>query len=367
MNDSSTNNGVGRASVLVIDDDDQVRRAVTRILERYGHTCTTAADTRQAREELEISEPDIVLCDVRMPGESGLHFLARIREQRPNLPVVMLSGIGELNIATDALGLGAYGWLTKPFDSNQVLIAVSNALIRARLEEQSRAYEQRLEQAVLDRTRELGDTVVKLERSERELRRVTEDTIQALTRAIERRDIETGDHIARVSRYATMLARCAGMPEPLCERIRAASPMHDVGKVGVPDGILLKPGRVTPAEFDVIKQHVVLGHAILSRSTQPLLQLAAEIAYTHHERWDGRGYPSGLRADDIPFEGRITAIADTFDALVTRRVYKSAVPLERAYHVIREERGSHFDPELVDLFLEHRDEAAAIFADLPDN
>jgi putative two-component system response regulator len=256
--------------------------------------------------------------------------------------------------------------VTKPFDTSQVLIAVANALIRARLECESHIYERRLESAVAVRTGELRATVAKLERSEADLRQLTEDAIAALTQAIERRDIETGDHIERVSRYATMLAGAAGVPEDRCQMIRAASPMHDVGKIGIPDRILLKPGRVTAAEFSVIKRHVEVGHAILSRSTQPLLRLAAEIARTHHERWDGQGYQIGLRGEEIPLEGRITAIADTFDALISRRVYKAPIPLERAFSVIRENRGTQFDPDLADVFLGCREEAAAIFSELRD-
>jgi putative two-component system response regulator len=357
---------VEAATVLIVDDDAQVRLLVSRILERHGHRCDHAAHAAEARRMLANGRPDLLLCDVNMPGESGLELLEYLSGEFPGLPVVMLSGIGEVDVATGALELGAYGWVTKPFDAGQLVIAVANALIRAGLEEQSRVYEEQLEQTVAERTFELMQTVAQLEQSEEELRRVAEDTIAVLSRAIERRDIETGNHIERVSRFATLLAERHGLEPDRCGMIRAAAPMHDVGKVGVPDGILLKPGRVTRAEFSVIRQHVSLGHAILSQSPQPLLVLAAEIAYTHHERWDGTGYPEGLKGAAIPFEGRITAIADTFDALVTRRVYKPAVPLEEAYGIIVAERGRQFDPELVDLFLAHRDEAAAIFARLPE-
>jgi putative two-component system response regulator len=281
--------------------------------------------------------------------------------------VVLVSGIEGVDVALGALELGAYGWVSKPFDANQVLIAVANALIRARLERRSREYEERLEDAVRDRTAELGDTIEKLERSEAELRNVTQDTILALTRAIERRDIETANHIERVSLYATVLARRLGLPDDECELIRGASPMHDVGKVGIPDGILLKPGPVTAAEFNVIKQHVTLGHSILSRSEQPLLRLAADVAETHHERWDGGGYLHGLRGEEIPLAGRITAIADAFDALVSRRVYKPRVPVNDALAVIAEGRGNQFDPQLVDLFLECRGDVTEIVAAHPEN
>lgn len=358
--------GPAQAEILVVDDDEQGRDALCRILQGNGYFCQLASDVREARRVLEIMRPDLVLSDVRMPGESGITLLEYIRAEFPFLPVVLVSGIEGIDVAMGALELGAYGWVSKPFDANQVLIAVANALIRARLERQTRDYEERLEQAVRDRTAELGDTVLKLERSETELRRVTQDTILALTRAIERRDIETANHIERVSLYATLLATRLGLTRDECELIREASPMHDVGKVGIPDGILLKPGPVTAAEFAVIKQHVALGHSILSRSDQPLLRLAADVAETHHERWDGGGYLHGLRGEEIPLAGRITAVADTFDALVSRRVYKDPVPLDRALAVIEEGRGTQFDPQLVDVFLDCRADVAAIVAELPD-
>jgi cyclic di-GMP phosphodiesterase len=359
--------GPAQAEILVVDDDEQGRDVLCRILQGCGYFCHLASNVREARRVLELMRPDLVLSDVRMPGESGITLLEYIRAEFPFLPVVLVSGIEGIDVAVGALELGAYGWVSKPFDANQVLIAVANALIRARLERESRDYEERLEQAVRDRTAELGDIVVKLERSETELRRVTQDIILALTRAIERRDIETANHIERVSLYATVLAEHLGLTHHECELIREAAPMHDVGKVGIPDGILLKPGPVSTAEFSVIKQHVALGHSILSRSEQPLLRLAADVAETHHERWDGGGYLHGLRGEEIPLAGRITAVADTFDALVSRRVYKDPVPLERALAVIEEGRGTQFDPQLVDVFLACRADVAAIVAEHPDS
>jgi putative two-component system response regulator len=352
--------------ILIVEDHEMAGAVLRRILEGHGYRCHLVTDAHEARRALDETQPDLVLSDVRMPGESGVALLEHIRAEFPLLPVVMVSGVGEVDVAIAALELGAYGWVTKPFDANQVLIAAANALIRTRLESDSRAHEERLERAVVERTKELEDTVLKLECSKAELRRVTEDTIVALTRAIERRDIETANHIERVSLYATLLARRLGLPDEQCELIRAASPMHDVGKVGIPDGILLKPGPVTPAEFSVIKQHVSLGHSILCRSDQTLLRLAAEVAGTHHERWDGGGYLRGLRGDEIPLEGRITAIADTFDALVSRRVYRRPVPLDQALVVIADGRGTQFDPELAGVFLDCRDEVAAIVAQHPD-
>jgi cyclic di-GMP phosphodiesterase len=363
---SPSSSSLAPKRILIVDDDGQIRAVLARMLQSHHYVCDLAEDAAHARELLGQLRPDLVLSDVRMPGESGLDLLRHIRDRYPRLPVVMISGVGEVDVAFSALDVGAYGWVTKPFDASQVLIAVSNALIRAGLEERTRAYERHLEQIVIERTHELEATVEQLEHSQDELQHATRDTIEALTRAIERRDIETGQHTERVSRYATILAEAYGLPADTCSMIRAAVPMHDVGKVGVPDGILLKPGPVSSAEYTVIKQHVSLGHEILSRSTQPLLTMAAEIAETHHERWDGQGYLRGLRGEDIPLTGRITAIADAFDAMVSPRVYKPAIPPDAAWQAIKDGAGGQFDPDLADLFVEHEAQVQQVMAQVPD-
>jgi putative two-component system response regulator len=194
----------------------------------------------------------------------------------------------------------------------------------------------------------------------------SEETIRVLTRAIEGRDVETGQHIERMSRYAALLAEHHGLDVDRCELIRLASPMHDVGKIGVPDGILFKPGMLSKGEYDVIKEHPILGNEILGKSAQPLLVMAALIALTHHERWDGTGYPHGLAGEHIPLEGRIASVADVFDALLSRRVYKPAFPLEQAVQIMADGRGTQFDGDIVDLLLAHLDDAAAIQEQYPD-
>jgi putative two-component system response regulator len=352
--------------ILVVDDDEMVRSMLGRILARHGYECRLVEGALRAREVLEDEDFELVLSDVLMPDESGIGLLRHVREARPHLPIVMVSGVNDPDLARTALELGAYGYVTKPFHANQVVIAVDNALRRAQVEAENREYRERLEWMVTDRTVELAEALRTVELTEETLRRASEETIQALSQAIEGRDIETGQHIARMSRYAGLLAELAGLDHEHCDLIRLASPMHDVGKIGVADGILFKPGKLTPAEFDVIKQHTEAGYSMLAKSDQPLLQLAATIARTHHERWDGAGYFQGLAGEGIPLEGRITAIADVLDALLTRRVYKSAYPFERSVEIIREGRGSQFDPELVDLFCAHLDDFAVVHASFPD-
>jgi putative two-component system response regulator len=290
-----------------------------------------------------------------LPGETGIALLRSLRGEYPRLPIVMVSGVCDPDVANTALELGAYGYVTKPFDANQVVIAVNNAILRATAEEENRAYRDQLEWMVTDRTVELADALNDLATSDALLRVSSEATVDMLAQAIEGRDIETGQHIARMSRYAALLAHGYGLDEEQCRMIRLASPMHDIGKIGIADGILFKPGVLSGAEYDVIKEHAEQGYKILAKSDHPLLQLAATIARTHHERWDGSGYPHGLAGDSIPIEGRITAVADVFDAVVSRRVYKPAFPFEQALDVVRAGRATAFDPDVTDAFFENLD------------
>lgn len=339
--------------ILVVDDDPQMRRVLTRVLEGAEHECMAVETVADARTAMRDPACQLVLCDVMMPGESGFDLVREARRERPDLPIVMISAVTDVSLATLALELGAYGYVTKPFEPNQVLIAVANALRRAELEAENRTYRNHLEAMVEARTRALRE-------AEQQVRDASEEMVSTLAQAIEGRDIETGNHILRMSHYTALLARHAGLDAERVEQLRLASPMHDVGKIGIADGILFKPGSLTPAERAVVEQHADIGHRILAKSEQPLLQLAATIARTHHERWDGTGYPLGLAGEQIPFEGRIVAIADVFDALVSPRVYKPAFEIDHALSIMREGRATHFDPELLDLFLDRFDEVEAI-------
>jgi len=345
--------------ILVVDDDPQVCEVLSRILESHDHECTTAASVDEARPVLGDPACELVLCDVMMPDESGFDLLRQLHDQHAEIPVVMVSGVHDVGLATLALELGAYGYVTKPFEPNQVLIAVANALRRAELEVENASYRIHLEELVDARTTDLAA-------ARSGLRVASEEMVNALSQAIEGRDIETGYHIARMSRYTTLIAQRAGLDADVCDEIRLASPMHDVGKIAIADGILFKPAALTAAERTVIEEHAEIGFSILAKSEHPLLQLAASIARTHHERWDGEGYPQGLAGEAIPFEGRITAIADVFDAIVSRRVYKPAIPLDRAITIMREGRATHFDPELLDVFLANMDEVEAIRSEYVD-
>jgi putative two-component system response regulator len=346
--------------VLIVDDEDQIRTLLARLLGTHGYECETAESAAEARRMLKETSYGLVLSDVNMPGESGLDFTREVLAQYRDTAVVMVSGMDDPSYAEVATEHGAYGYILKPFKPNELLINVGNAFRRRALEIENRGHRDRLEQTVLERTAALRKTIQQLETSDAELRRLREETIRRLSWAAEFRNQETGEHIIRMSLYCALLARLAGVDKDSTEMIRIASPMHDVGKIGIPDRILLKPGRLTDDERTVMEGHAEMGHRILAGSQVELLDLAALMALTHHERIDGTGYPAGLRGDEIPLEGRITAIADVFDALTSNRIYRPAFQPDEARTMMLGARGTHFDAELLDLFFGSYDDVLEI-------
>lgn len=347
--------------ILIVDDEEGIRRLLGYMLQTQGYETVLASDARDARGKLAEQPFALILCDVNMPGESGMDLVRDILQQYPHTAVIMVTGLDSSVLANAALDIGAFGYIVKPFESNKVMIDVANALRRRKLELENRLHRENLEDVVRTRTMALQQALEWLERSEKELRLSREETIQRLAIAAEYRDGATAQHIQRMSHYCELLARKYGLPAERCDLIRTASPMHDIGKIGTPDHVLLKPGKFTPEEFDVISQHAEIGYRILSGSDAEILKVAASIAWTHHERWDGNGYPRKLKGEDIPIEGRIAAIADAFDALTTQRVYKPAFTLDYAVELMNKHRGTHFDPELLDIFFASRDDIQRIY------
>ena len=315
---------------------------------------------------LESGDYQLMLVDVSMPGESGLEFSRSILETRPDIAVIIATGINSPEIAQQAFDSGVYGFICKPFEMNEVVINVWNALRRRTLEIENRHHREQLEVKVAERTRELQEAIARLEKAESAVVRSQAETIYRLSKAAEFRDNETARHIERMSRYCEIIARRLGMPEDRATLLKMASPLHDVGKIGTPDQILLKPGRLDPAEFEIMKQHAEIGYRILAGSSSDLLNLAATIAWTHHEKFDGSGYPRGLVGKEIPIEGRIAAVADVFDALTSARVYKPAMPNEQSLSILRDGRGKHFDPEVLDAFLDSMEEVVQVQATFKD-
>lgn len=340
--------------ILVVDDEAMMRRLLEKLLRMEGYEVVLASSGEQALAALLRDGADTVLLDMRMPGMSGLEVCRQIRNHPRSLhtPVVFITAVNDRELRRKGMEAGADDFLSKPFDEVELMARVRNSVRVKRYYDNLAQQKKQLEIAVLERTTELNDAVSRLTQIQVDLRASQEETIYRLSRAAEFRDDETGQHLQRMSRYCQLIARRIGLDEPTCELLRIASPMHDVGKLGIPDSILLKPGRLTPDEFTVMKGHAEIGYRILVGSEAIPLKIAATIAHTHHEKWDGNGYPRGLAGEEIPLYGRIAAIADVFDALTSARPYKPAWKLEDALQLMAQSRGTHFDPTLIDVFFE---------------
>ncbi|MCU1461842.1 MAG: Response regulator with domain [Acidimicrobiales bacterium] len=334
------------------------------MLAGHGYTCLEAATTVQARLVLD-AEDDVaaVLCDIRMPGTSGMELLKDLTADFPDLAVVMTTVVDDPGTAEAAFDLGAFGYVIKPFDTNELLVNLASALRRRDLELAQRRHVRSLEDTI-GRGRVLGGVLEGLEADGRG--DDSGDLIERLSRAVSLRDEETGRHIDRMSRYAVVLAEAVGFRARPLEDLRLATALHDVGKIGVPDGILLKPGALSAAEYTAMQHHARIGYQLLAGSTSALLSLAADIALTHHEWWDGTGYPRGLAGTEIPEEARIAAVTDVFDALTSNRVYRRAMTFEEAMEMMGELRGRQFEPRLLDAFFASIESLRAIRAAYPD-
>jgi putative two-component system response regulator len=337
--------------LLVVDDEVPLRHWAERVLGDHGYACEGAGDATAARARLEDDTYELALLDVNMPGESGIQLLAHIRSEHPDCAVVMVTGEDSVELALSAIEHGAYGYIIKPAAPGELLINVANALNRRRHESDTRRLLSRLHATATERAEQLAQALQELEISQNEVWASKAETIFRLARMVEFRDEATGQHLRRMSDYCEILARHSGLPPERCELVRLASQLHDVGKVAISDTILLKPGMLTDEEFETIKSHAEIGYDMLRGSSSEVVQVGALIARTHHERWDGAGYPRGLAGESIPLEGRIAAIADVFDALTSDRVYRPAFPFTDAVNMVSAERESHFDPTLADAFM----------------
>ncbi|WP_227816555.1 HD domain-containing phosphohydrolase [Nitrogeniibacter aestuarii] len=326
---------------IAIVDDTPLNLTLMQALVSKLHDCEPIpfVDPVEGLAWCQANEPDLIIVDYMMPGIDGVEFIRqfRARAEHDDVPILMVTADHERQTRYNALQSGATDFLNKPVDRNEFQPRVHNmlALRRAHLSTRLRAAE--LEGEV----RKATATIHQRE----------EETVTRLARAAEFRDPETGAHIQRMAHYSALIARQLEQAADFCTKILLAAPMHDVGKLGIPDHILMKPGRLTTEEFEQMKRHPLIGYDILKDSSSPVIGMAAVIALTHHEKFDGSGYPHGARGEDIPLEGRIVAVADVFDALTSSRPYKPAWSLEAAEHFLREGRGSHFDPMCVDALL----------------
>ncbi|AVZ78157.1 two-component system response regulator [Zoogloeaceae bacteirum Par-f-2] len=334
------------AIVLAVDDNHTNLRLIEAMLRALPEVESVMLDDPVlALDWCAENRPDLILLDYMMPELDGLEFMRRLK-RTTDCPVIMITADTERQVRYQALELGARDFLNKPLDRAEFIARVRNQL------------------ALIDAQRKLADRAAwlaeEVDKATALIRSREHETVLRLSRAAEYRDPETGAHLLRMAHYSRLIAIQLGLSRAEAELLFQAAPMHDVGKVGIPDAILLKPGRLDEAEFAVMKRHAEIGRDILAGSTADLLCLAAEIAWSHHEKWDGSGYPRALAGEAIPRAGRIVAVADVFDALTSERPYKRAWPLERARQFLIEQRGAHFDPACVDAFLAVWDDALAI-------
>lgn len=334
-----------KPKILVVDDEPRNLRLVDAMLAPLDCEPILANSGEHAIEELTRCSPDLVLLDIMMPGIDGIEVAKRIKADANTqvIPVVMVTALRDVEDRVKALEAGADDFLSKPVDRTELTARVRSLLKVKAYNDHMRNHQQKLEAEVAKRTEQLRSAFTKLKDA-------SLDTINRLSSAAEYKDEDTGSHIVRIGRYAKVIGQAMGLDAEFVEGLLYAAPMHDIGKIGVPDRILLKPGKLDPEEWEIMKGHTQIGAKILAGGDSPFIKMDESIALTHHEKWDGTGDPHGLRGEDIPMEGRIAAIADVFDALTSVRPYKAASPPEEAFVIIRDGRGQHFDPRVVDAF-----------------
>lgn len=343
-------------TILVVDDDYQVLETLLLLLSADGYKVVTAINAIEALARLEDREVQIVLTDIKMPGMDGIELAGRIHDRNPDLPVLIMTAYAEVEVAVGALKRGAFDFIFKPINNEQLVHALGKAAAFNVMKANERDYRLSLEAEVKKKTAELTD--------------LNREIIHRLTVVAEYRDTDTGRHNFRIGRFSGILAEGLGLPTDFSETLFLASTLHDIGKVAVPDSILLKPGALSAEEFAVIKTHSEVGAKMLEDSAHAIIQMAETIALNHHERWDGSGYPNGLKGEETPIEARIVMLVDQYDALRAQRPYKKPFSHEEACRIILEGDGRtmphHFDPQILEVFRDKQAEFARVFDSLLD-
>ena len=352
-----------KVKILVVDDEDRNLRLMKLLLTSFGYDVLTASNGEEALEMVHDIPPDVILLDIMMPKMDGFEVAKQLKreEETKIIPIVMVTALNGVEDRVKALEAGADDFLNKPVDKTELRARVQSLVKGKAYNDHMQNYQKELEAEVAKRTIQLRQALKKLKEASLE-------SIFHLCRAAEYKDENTGDHIKRMSHYASAVARKMGLNKQTVEDLLYTAPMHDAGKIGIPDHILLKPSKLNNKEWETMKQHTIVGAQILAGSGAKFIKLAEIIALTHHERWDGSGYPKGLKGSKIPLIGRIAAIADVFDALTSKRPYRiKPFSLEEAFNYIKEGRGRHFDPKVVDAFFATKDEIVLIKENIETN
>ncbi len=346
--------------ILVVDDCEPTLTAISELLREYGFGVLTSSSAGIAMSMLSREKIDIVISDIQMPDIDGIQLLDKTRNLKTNVPVILMTGSADLNTAVSAINNGAFDFILKPFDPTYFITTINKAFTYLRLKKTERMYQEELEERVNQRTNELIQSLNQTKKTNREI-------IQRLTKMAEYRDTDTGTHVSRIGLYANKLAEALNMNDDFVHSISFASAMHDIGKIGIADNILLKPDKLSYEEFEIMKTHTTIGKDILQGSSQDIIHMAESIALNHHEKWDGSGYPRGLKGNEIPIEGMISMLADQYDALRSKRPYKEPFSHEEVFKILTigngRTRPDHFRPDVLHAFIE----LESVFEDIFDN